>query len=159
MLICRAWMLSLLLSIWPIEFLRPYGLSLVNSLTLQRLKQNLENCCCSRVRFCPSQQTLSDSEGQSEVKPLQNRWLKSAQLKGVNTVFILPGTQSSTCVLQKAHSDSRVQSWMSLAWVITLLLQVNLYLYFLCAGPYVNSRRKPKTKRGALNTYPMSCCR
>lgn len=41
--------------------------------------QNLEKCRCSRVS-APVWSSTWDSEGQSEVKPLQNRWLKSAQL-------------------------------------------------------------------------------
>lgn len=100
----------------------------------------------SRLVFSASLQTLAGCEEQSEVKPLQNRWLKSAQLKRVNTFFILPGTLSSICVLQKAQSDRRVKPRMSSASVNTLLLRVNLCLYFLYTGPYVHRRQKPRTE-------------
>lgn len=144
---------------WPIhhypaqsrwEFLEPYGPPPVNS-PGKDCNQNLKKCCCSRVSapvwfFTASLQTLAACEEQSEVKPFQNRWLKSAQLKGVNTFFILPGTLSSICFLQKAQSDRRVKPRMSSALVNTLLLRVNLCLYFLYAGPYVHRRRKPRTE-------------
>lgn len=50
-------------------------------------QQNLEKSRRSRVS-APVGSSTSDSEGQSEVKPLHNRWLKSAQLSGLNTFSI-----------------------------------------------------------------------